>query len=60
MFGTLEGKREVNSERGFLGIEESGDCIVELWVWSATVENIDEIMGIGRRALSDIIWRRRC
>lgn len=43
MFGTLEGKREVKSERGFLGIEESGDCIVELWVWSATVENIDEI-----------------
>ena len=34
MFGTLEGKREVKTKRGFLGIEESGDCtdIVELLV----------------------------
>lgn len=43
MFGTLEGKREVKSERGLLRIEELGDYTGEQWVWSATVESIDEI-----------------
>lgn len=47
MFGTLEGKREVKSERGLLRIEELGDYTGEQWVWSATVESIDEIWVLG-------------
>lgn len=29
------------SSRVFQRIEESGDCMCELWVWSATMESID-------------------
>lgn len=40
LFRTLKEKYEV---RSFLGIEKLGDCVVELWVRSATVEYIDEV-----------------